>query len=292
MFKFQKDQAGFEVSGVRFGGPQGRHRTVMVGSLFYPGHSVVRDRRTGSIDMGETRIRLDHMSDMAVDNGCPTGLMLYAETAEAMASYLGVVSDMYDGPLFMDAPTPEIRASALRGASELGLSERVVYNTLGPATTEVEWDSLECSGVDSAVLLAFNPSDLEVKGRVYLLEDGGGMLPRGLLDMALERGIRRPLLDPAVTTMENRAGAGIRAITVFKAKWGLPTGCCIHNAVESWRPELGRGVTFRYVDSASVALPIMAGADYVLYGPMEYAQRVMPVAAFTDDVVSQSTYGL
>ena len=37
-----------------------------------------------------------------------------------------------------------------------------------------------------------------------------------------------------------------------------------------------------------MAISIMAGADYVVYGPLEYAKRAVPVAAFADLMVEQS----
>jgi tetrahydromethanopterin S-methyltransferase subunit H len=46
------------------------------------------------------------------------------------------------------------------------------------------------------------------------------------------------------------------------------------------------------VDSSAVAISMMAGADYVVYGPLEFAKRVMPVATFTDLMLSQSVQDL
>jgi len=81
---------------------------------------------------------------------------------------------------------------------------------------------------------------------------------------------------------------------VAKAKWGLPTGCALHNAVECLRlegledPKEAR----RSVDASAVAISIMSGADYVVYGPMEYARRTMPVASFTDMMMEQAVRDL
>ena len=146
----------------------------------------------------------------------------------------------------------------------------------------------------NAVVLAFNPRGDDVKGRIYMLENGDDIVPQGLIETAEELGIKNVLLDTAVTAPEMSAGAALRAIMVAKAKWGLPTGCALHNAVECLDlrglqdPKEAR----RHVDSSAVALSIMAGADYVVYGPLEYARRTMPVAAFADLMMEQSVRDL
>jgi tetrahydromethanopterin S-methyltransferase subunit H len=45
---------------------------------------------------------------------------------------------------------------------------------------------------------------------------------------------------------------------------------------------------YRYVDVASVVMPMMAGADFVMYGPIEYCRRAMHAAAFADELLRQS----
>jgi tetrahydromethanopterin S-methyltransferase subunit H len=141
--------------------------------------------------------------------------------------------------------------------------------------------------------MAFNPSDLGVKGKIYLLEDGGGLLPSGLVDMARQAGITRPLIDTAVLSADQNAGSSLRAIIVAKAKWGLPTGCALHNAVESFPPLASlKGEDrkiYRHVDVASAIMPMMAGADFVMFGPIENARRACHAAAFADEMMRQAS---
>ncbi|HVO77303.1 MAG TPA: hypothetical protein VMS79_00375, partial [Methanomassiliicoccales archaeon] len=79
---------------------------------------------------------------------------------------------------------------------------------------------------------------------------------------------------------------------LYKARWGLPSGCALHNAVESFAPlaklQGEDRKIYRYVDVASVVMPMMAGADFVMYGPVEYARRAMHAAAFADEMLAQS----
>ncbi|MDD1743275.1 MAG: hypothetical protein LUO85_01460 [Methanomassiliicoccales archaeon] len=293
MFRFQCEQQTFEIGKIRFGGQPGKRRTVMVGSLFYPRHSLVEDRRSGRVDTAACEKVITNLHKASEETSCPAGLMIYAETKEAMSSYLERVAELTDLPLFIDSPIAEVRLSGAIRAGEMGIGSRVVYNTLSAGSTAEELGGLRDSGIEAAVLLAFNPRDLATKGKIYMLEDGGGLLESGLIDLAKTYGVKKPLLDMAVMAAEQNAGAALRALFVAKAKWGYPSGCALHNAVESWPPTLklqgDDRKLFRYIDVASAIMPVMVGADFVIYGPVEYARRVFHAAAFADEMMFEAS---
>jgi len=292
MMRFTNEQLEFRIGNVAFGGQPGRRRAVMIGSLFYPGHSIVEDRATGRCATGKTEDLLNRMQKASEETRTPAAVMVYAETERAMHSHVANVADLTSLPIFIDSPSAKVRVSGCMEARRLGLLDRIVYNSLNAGVTQEELEGISASGVSAAVLLAFNPQGIDVKGKIYLLENGGGILPEGLIDMARGAGITKPLLDVAVMAAEQNAGAALRALTLSKAKWGFPCGCALHNAVESFGPlaELkgdDRKI-YRYVDVASAVMPMMAGADFVMFGPIEYARRVMHAAAFADELLAQA----
>jgi tetrahydromethanopterin S-methyltransferase subunit H len=264
----------------------------MVASLFYPGHSLVIDRRHGDIDFEQLERKISSCEKTASSLGQPVGYMLYSETEDACRNYLEAVADLTDAPLFLESPKSEVKLSGMVAAGEMGISERVIYNSLNAGSSDEEWASLSQNGVDAAIILAFNPSDISTKGRIYLLDDGGDLLKKGLLEKTEEHGIRRPLIDTAATAFDQMAGCSLRSILVAKAKWGLPCGCALHNSVETWGPfqnmDDEKKKLFRYVDLAAVTLPIMSGADFVMFGPVEFSERALHVAAFTDGLLFQT----
>jgi tetrahydromethanopterin S-methyltransferase subunit H len=292
MLRFVNKQSSYKIGGRVFGGQPGLRRTVMVGSLFYPRHSIVEDRVAGRVRPGATEKLLSDLRAASDETGVPAAVMIYAETPQAMESHLGNVVDHTDLPLFIDSPSAAVRLAGAFKAKEMGVTDRIIYNTLNAGVTEEELASLNESGVRAAVLLAFNPSDIQAKGKIYLLESGGGILPEGLIDLAQRHGIDKPLLDMAVMSSEQNAGTALRALMIAKAKWGLPCGCAMHNAVESY-PPLAKLTgedrkLFRYVDVASAIMPIMAGADFVMYGPIESARRTFHACAFADQLMAQA----
>lgn len=292
MFRFQNTQHIYEIGGVSFGGQPGTRRTAMIGSLFYPGHSIVEDRTHGKIDTFRLEELINNLESVIDETETPAALMIYAETAGAIVSYLNIISDLTELPLLVDSPSPEVKLAGAKRASEMGLLEKLVYNTLSVGTSKQEFEMLNEIGVKAAVLLAFNPHDFGVKGKIYLLENGNGLLEEGLIEIAHRYGIEKPLIDVAVMSMDQNAGSALRAIIVSKAKWGIPTGCALHNAVESWsmlmRLKEKDARIYRQVDISSAAIPIMAGADFVMYGPIEYARSVFPIAALADELIRQA----
>jgi tetrahydromethanopterin S-methyltransferase subunit H len=265
----------------------------MIGSLFYPGHSIVEDRAHGKVDVDRLEEIINGLEDTIDETKTPAALMIYGETAESIVSYLNIISDRSSLPLFIDSPSPEVKLAGAKSATEMGLAERLVYNTLSVGTSKQEFEMVSQIGIKAAVLLAFNPRNFGVKGKIYLLENGDGMLEDGLIELARRHGIEKPLIDVAVMSMDQSAGSALRALIVSKAKWGIPTGCALHNVVESWsmlvRLKEKDARIYRHVDIASAAIPIMASADFVMYGPIEYARTVFPIAALADELVRQAT---
>jgi tetrahydromethanopterin S-methyltransferase subunit H len=296
MMRFHNEQKEFIISGVRFGGQPGKRRTVMIGSVCYPRHSIVEDRVSGTCKQGSLKKLFDVMDVAESETGTPGAVMLYAETAQSMEAYLRAAADLTTFPLFLDSPSSEVRLAGCHTAGEMGIGDRVIYNSLSAGTSREELCGVKDAGIKAAVLLAFNPKDIQTKGKIYLLEDGGGILPDGLIELAKQNGISMPLLDTAVMAADQNAGASLRTIMVAKAKWGLPCGCALHNAVESYGPlaklEGEDRKIYSYVDVASVVMPMMAGADFVMYGPLEYSRRVFHAAGFADEMLKQSVSDL
>jgi tetrahydromethanopterin S-methyltransferase subunit H len=296
MMKFLNEQKVFRISGIDLGGQPGRRRTVMIGSIGYPRHSIVEDRVEGRCRPGAFEKCVEGFNAAALETHTPSALMLFAETPQAIRAHLQKAASLTSVPLLLDSPSAEVRLAGVRSAEEMGIGDRVIYNSIHAGTTIEELGQIQDAKVKSAVLLAFNPGDIGLKGKIYLLEDGGGLLAMGMIDMAKKYGITMPILDTAVMTSDQMAGSALRAIVIAKAKWGLPTGCAMHNAVDSYIQKAGLKEDdkplYRYVDVSSATLPISAGADYVMYGPIEYSRRVFHAGAFADEMMSQAVLDL
>ncbi|MHC1601366.1 MAG: tetrahydromethanopterin S-methyltransferase subunit H, partial [Candidatus Nezhaarchaeales archaeon] len=232
----------------------------------------------------------DEMADIT---GNPCMVQVFSESVEAMKKYIDFVASVTDAPFLIDSTEPKVRVEGAKYAKEVGLIDRAVYNSINASITEEELNMLKELKVPNSIVLAFNPTDPSIKGKVAVLTTGGGVVSKGLLEIANECGVKAILIDVAATALGSGAGAALASTYVIKSKFGYPAGSGIHNVVSSWpwlrrlRKELPNGrEIFRYCDIASNALQVMVGGNFVLYGPIENAEHVFPVIAMTDSLVT------
>ncbi len=293
MYRFAKDQSVVNVAGVKMGGQPGENPTALCGTIFYQGHGIVEDEDRGRFDELAAGDLIDRQRALSEETGNPAVLHLYARTPEAFGRYLDFIEGMWSGPLILDSADPETRIGMADLVSEIGYADRCIYNSIGLGTTDREEEALARSEIDSAILLAYNPADSSVEGTIRALEKGGAGRVVGLIDIARGLGMNNLLIDPGVVPLGDGAGRSLRSTVLAKSRFGLPTGSGIHNAVSSWRWLRSKEKTARYAcDAASAGLEILAGGDFVLYGPIERAGEVFPVAAMTDILVSEAVKDL
>lgn len=260
---------------MKVGGVPGRDPTVLIGTIFYRKQRIVQDERKGLFDREGAEKLIRRQEELSDVTGNPCMLDVEGSTPQALERFIDFAADATDAPLLLGGPTFEVRRAGLKRAQEGGLADRVVYNSLMPGCGAKEIKQIRESGVESAVLLAYNVTDLTPRGRVEVVTE--------LLATAQEHGLEKPLLDTFVMDIPS-LGVAFRALIDLKSALGLPAGCGPHNAVGLWKG-LRKKMGLRSVRSivASVnAFAAAAGADFILYGPIEAAGVVFPAVAMVD----------
>ncbi len=178
-----------------------------------------------------------------------------------------------------------MRIPAAKHAVETGLKERAIYNSLDQHVKPEEVASLRELGVQSSVLMAFDPRNAWPEGRLNILRGYEGQT--GLLEAAKQAGLQKTLVDTAVLDVPS-IGLASKATQLVKEECGLPTGCGPSNAVSTWKRVKMEYVFPAYTTclASSAVVVLMAYADFVLYGPIEYAETVFPACAMTDAIIA------
>lgn len=260
---------------MKVGGIPGRDPTVLIGTIFYRKQKIVQDEKRGLFDKGRAEKLIQSQEELSDITGNPCMLDVEGSTHKALERYIEFAAEATDAPLLMGGPTSEVRSTGLRRVKEAGLADRVVYNSLMPGCGAEEIEHIKDAGVDSAVLFAYNVTDLTYRGRVERVTK--------LLDSVREYGLEKPLLDTFVMDIPS-LGIAFRALIALKSELGLPTGCGPHNAVGLWkglRKKMGTRSVRSIVASVN-AFAAAAGADFILYGPIELADVVFPAVAMVD----------
>lgn len=280
MFKFSKEQKVLDIYGVKIGGQPGQIPTVMVGSIFYFKHKIVKNDKTGEFDEAEAEKLLRAEEEMSHKTGNSRIVDVCASSPQAFEKPIDFVAKTIDGPFSLDGITEEVRIAGVKYAREAGLSKRVVYNSIQPTATKAELSAIKNAGIKSAILLALNTRNPTVLGRVQVLE--------GLLPLAHEAGIDNILVDAANIDIPD-PGPVSKAVYLIKEKYGLPAGAGTHNAVNMWRKRR-KIEPDQLIIANTVAniFPIIMGANFSLYGPIENAQEAYFYCGLADAYVAHS----
>ncbi len=293
MLRFGREQSTVNIAGIKFGGQPGELPTVLCGTIFYQGHRIVQDEEHGVFDRDRAAILVNHQAELSKETGIPAVLHIYARTSQAFERYLGFVEEVWEGPFIIDSADPAARSYVAGMVSELGYADKAIYNSISLATSEDEANALKGSEVDSAIILAYNPTDSSVDGSLKALETGASLKEVGLIDLAKGLGITNMLIDPGVMPLGSGAGSALRFSVVAKARFGLPVGSGIHNAVSAWPWLKGREKEIkRCCDASAAAMQLLSAGDFLLYGPIENADFIFPVAAMADILVAEAVRDL
>jgi N5-methyltetrahydromethanopterin:coenzyme M methyltransferase subunit H len=231
--------------------------------------------------------------ELSAQTGIPGLLDVYIKDERHLQREIDTVLASTDAPFSIDSSEANTRAKALEYLAKEGALERTIYNSINLGLTPEENAAIKRNPPAAAVVLAYNPRDMSVDGRMQMLKDGAGMLcveGKGLLDVAEDAGVD-VLIDTGATPFGAMSAETLRAIPVFKSEFGLPVGCSIHNTLESWgwMKDLRKADELAYncADAAANALvPLMSG-DFIVYGPASACRRIFPSVAFADKLVAE-----
>jgi tetrahydromethanopterin S-methyltransferase subunit H len=285
MYRFERPQKIVEAGGIKLGGQPGECPTVLTASIFYIGQKIVTDKKLGTFDKPKAEAlinRLDVLSDMTTN---PFIVDVVGTSVESFQRYIEFVSKVTDAPIQIDAISPKLRMEAVKWAAEVGLSSRIINNSIYKGVKDKELDNLKECGVKASILLCDNPTDDTVAGKLSALE--------AALPLAEKAGIEGMLIDTSMSAWGIGVGAGLMAIKVIKEKYGdigaVGTGIGNVSDTLGWVKGNFSKQVKKATDAAQNAILPMIGADWIMFGPIEFAEYVFPAVAVIDTYILTAT---
>jgi tetrahydromethanopterin S-methyltransferase subunit H len=280
MFDYSVNQKTYEISGIKVGGIPGLAPTVMVGSMFYNGHTVVKNAAKGLFNKIEAEKQLRKAEETSDMTGLPTMVDLIAENSQAAANYLDFMVDITELPLLLDIVSESAQTESLDYINEQGMMDRIIFNSLNPHSKEAIYKKLKEVQCNNAILLLHSTK--------YILSSNKDALLQEMIPKAQEAGISNILVDTVVIDIPT-LGLAVKSIDDIKNKYGYPCGCGAHNALSSWKRLHEKYCTRAVTTVLGVinALPIAIGADFVFYGPIRNAESIYPSIAMINAAYSQ-----
>ncbi len=264
------------VGGTVIGGPVGAHTGLLVGSIFYDGHSLVSDALAGTFDADRAGILVERVEDLRRRYGVQMALDVIAASPESMRRYLEFVASRCGLPMLINATEPEVRIAGLEAADDLGVLDRCIFASLNEDTADEELDALSEHRPAGVMVLACDVMDPTPEATCRLLDER-------YLPMLEQIGVGVPIIDTGVLDPPS-IGLAIRSIEAVRQRYGFPVGCAFSNAFPGWSAvrALGRPWSDISLGAALVACRA-AGADFLHYGIVERA-AVAAQAAGTVEV--------
>jgi tetrahydromethanopterin S-methyltransferase subunit H len=280
LFKLEKEQKIFEIANVKVGGQPGQLPTVMIGSIFYHKDKIVKNEKTGEFDKKKAEELLNIEEEISAKTGNPRIIDVCASWPQSFEKYIDFVADLINGPFTVDGTTADVRIAGAKYVKETGLSKRVAYNSITPEIKDEEISAIKDAAIKSAILLTLNSTNPTITGRLAVIDK--------LLEKAKAAGIENILIDATVMDVPD-PGPASKAIHLIKNQYGFPAGCGAHNAIDIWhkRKKLDSEMHLTCSVVANL-LPIIMGANFMLYGPIENASRIYMPVAVADAYVAYS----
>ena len=297
MFRFDKKQEVFEFGGTKMGGQPGEYPTVLISTMFYGRHKIVSDEDKGIFDANAAEELWKIQQEMGDITGLPYINQIVGETPEAIKKFIDWFVEIDDSTAFLiDSSAGDVRAAAAQYCTEIGVADRAIHNSINASVNEEEIAAVRDSDLDAAIVLAFNATDPSVKGKMDILEIGGTGQEKGMLDVARDCGITRPIIDVAAMPPGAGSGATIRSIMAVKGHLGLPTGGGFHNMASAWdwlkKFKKEHKEAYMPTDIGTNLVAQVVGADCLLYGPIENARSVFPAVALVDIMLAETAHEL
>jgi tetrahydromethanopterin S-methyltransferase subunit H len=280
MFNYSVKQKTYTIQGVKVGGEPGEVPTLMVGSMFYNGDRNVSDSSRGIFNIDRSLEQIRDAEKMSEKTGLSTMIDLVAENTRAACKYLDFLIESTEIPIFLDVLSESAQIETLHYASEIGVINRIVLNSLNPHSGKGIYEAIQKTNLRSAVILAHSTR--------YILSTNKEPLVEELVFKAKNAGIENILIDTAVIDIPT-LGISAKAIDGIKDKYGYPCGCGAHNALSSWK-RLSEKYSMdaqTMVKGVINAIPTIIGADFVLFGPLKGATMYYPAVAMVDAAYSQ-----
>ncbi len=279
VFLFEKEQKIIEIGNIKLGGQPGEYPPAAIGSVFYSKHPALKNEKTGEFDKDLVEQEVNDFMSIVDDNNIQAIIDIVGAYPEALIKECVYIADLVDIPFLVDGLNDEIRIPALKGLKEIGLLNRAILNSIDENTTEESCEKLKQIGIKNSVLLTFGMKAIYPEQKLKFLKDI-------LIPKAKKAGIDNLIVDTAVLDLPS-ISFNAEATSLIKRETGFPTGYAPSNAIYGWEyiKKYGDEVRCGAISSIMVNC-IDAGGDFVLFGPIKFAQCVIPSLALISGMKS------
>jgi len=284
MFRFEKEQKIFNISGIPVGGQPGENPPLMIASLFHNKDSVTKTDRKGNFDRQRTKEMLAGIEQISGATGIPGMVAMVANSPDEAKLYIDFYLENTSMPFGIDMWVAEQRARATEYVSQLGVQDKFLYNSITPWDKDIKGqvNRLKDLGIKHVVIQAFDDQDQSPAGRLKSLES--------ILEQGADA-FDTVIVDTSVMNMPSTSFS-LAANRLIKEKHGLPCGGAYSNGTHMWgeiKQKWGLD-GFKAMDAVVQGMASALWSDFNFCGPAITAPRVFPAVASAHILLSTLVY--
>ncbi len=284
MLKYDLEQRVCNIGHIEVGGQPGENPPLLIGNMFQKGDVLLESRKERKFNRGAAKERIQEMERISQETGVPGMIAMVANTADEMKAYIDFFISVTDMPFAIDIWVQKTRLAVARYIAELGIQDRVLYNSITPWDEDIEAQVSELKelGIKHVVIQAFDIEDKRPTGRVKSL--------KRLLPLVEQGGFKSILVDTAVMNLPTTAFSMV-ANHLIKKEFGLPVGCAPSNGTYMWRKSVSEEARSRFpAIYAGVQAITALLSDFLFYGPTTGTSRVFPAVAAASSMMAALAY--
>ncbi len=271
--KYALPQKVCNIGSLKVGGQPGENPPLLIGNMFQKGDVLIESRKEHKFNKTEAQERIREIERLSQETGVPGVIAMVANTPDEAKAYVDFFVSVTDMPFAIDIWVQKTRLATARYIAELGLQDRLLYNSITPWDEDIQAQVAELKelGIKHVVIQAFDMEDKRPSGRIKSL--------RRLLPLVEKGNFQSILVDTAVMNLPATAFSLV-ANRLIKEEFGLPAGCAPSNGTYMWRKSLDPVIRSRFlaVDAGIHAIAALS-SDFLLYGPLTGTSRVFPAVA-------------
>ncbi|MCL4553798.1 MAG: tetrahydromethanopterin S-methyltransferase subunit H [Actinobacteria bacterium] len=290
MFTFDTEQKVFSIGNVKVGGQPGENPPLIIPSLFQKGDPCVESRRERKFNKVLATEQIKRLEELTELTGMPAIVAMVANSGDEMKGYIDFFVAATNMPFAIDMWNLEPRLDATRYVSELGLQDKLLYNSVTVWSPDVpaEVEQIKELGIKHVVTVVMDMANQLPSGRISALDD--------MLEKMKPGNFESIIVD---TSVMNLPSTGICALSnrLVKEKYGLPAGAASANGTYMWQKAVwkenlaGWGEkAFIGLDAGTQAATIALWGDFIFSGPMWGNDHIFPAVAAAHAMVSTMRY--
>ncbi len=285
MFTLEKEQKVCQIGPWKVGGQPGDNPPLLVASMFHKGDRILGKRKAGEFDRDKAAGYIKRQEELSEQTGIPAITAMVANSADEMKGYVDFYTGISDKPFAIDMWKQDPRIEAVKYVSELGLMDRLVYNSITPWDKNIpgQVETLKELGVKHVVVQVYDENDPTPQGRVNSF--------RKMLEIIGEDTFETILVDTSVTNLPATSFSSM-ANRMIKEEFGVPSGLASSNGTFMWKEarEMWGAEGFSAMNVAGQAVATMFWCDVIFYGPQVIAPRIFPAVVSASLMLATFVY--